>query len=117
MQIKFLTIYHEFDNVEYSKQQAQDSLLFMWMRSLQLQQVKFISTAKVEFKDYALLNYPDQEKAKKEIYQAYSHRNKKTKHVEYWWCGKQYSDFDTLYNALAEQKHLMELIITVEDYD
>jgi hypothetical protein len=114
MQIKFLTLYHNFDNDEYSRIQAQDSLLYMWQRSLQLRNMKFISTAKVEFKEYSFFDYPDQEKAKKEIANAYGHKDKKTKAVEYWWGGEQYTDFDTLFKALAEQKQLMELTITLE---
>ena len=117
MQIKFLTLYHNFDDTEYSKHYAQDSLLYMWQRSLQLKQVKFIPAAKVEFKDYSFFDYPDQEKAKKEISNAYCHKRKKKDGdgVEYWWAGSQYPDLDTLYKELAEQKRFMELVITVDD--
>lgn len=117
MQIKFLTLYHDFDDTEHSKHYAQDSLLYMWRRSLQLKQIKFIPTAKVEFKDYSFFDYPDQEKAKKEIHNAYGkkHKNKDGGGTEYWWCCERYYDLDTLYNALAEQKRFMELTITVED--
>ena len=47
MHIKFLTLYHNFDDPEHSKHYAQDSLLYMWRRAIQLQQVKTISVAKV----------------------------------------------------------------------
>ena len=119
MQIKFLTLYHDFDNVEYSKCEAQDSLLFMWMRSLQLKQVKFIPSAKVEFKEYSFFDYPDQEKARREISDAYGHKLKKKDGggVVYRWAGTEYSDLDSIYKALAEQKKFMELIITVDDED
>ena len=118
MQIKFLDLYHDFDDAEYSKANAQDSLLYMWQRSLQLKNIKFIPMAKVEFKDYSFFEYPDQEKAKREIQNAYGHKRKKKDGGgwEYYWSGNQYPDLDTLYNALAEQKRLMELTITVEDY-
>ena len=115
MQIKFLTLYHNFDNEEYSRIQAQDSLLYMWQRSLQLRNMKFISAAKVEFKEYPFFDYPDQERVKKEIANAYGHKDKRTGVIEYWWGGKQYPDFDTLFKALAEQKRLMELIIEVKE--
>lgn len=117
MQIKFLNLYHNFDDVEYSKREAQDSLLYMWQRSLQLRQIKFISSAKVEFKDYSFFDYPDQEKAKREISNVYGHKRKKHEGggVEYWWCETRYPDLETLYTALAEQKRFMELTITVED--
>ncbi len=119
MQIKFLTLYHDFDNVEYSKCEAQDSLLYMWMRSLQLKQVKFIPSAKVEFKEYSFFDYPDQEKAKREIQNAYGNKRKKKDGGgwEYYWCGTQYPDLDTIYEALSKQKRFMELTITVNDED
>lgn len=116
MQIKFLTIYHEFDDAEYSKRFAQDSLIYMWQRSVQTQQVKFISYAKVEFKDYNILEYADQERARREVHQAYGHKDRASNNKQVWrWCGNTYTDFDIFYNKLAEQKRFMELTITVED--
>ena len=119
MQIKFLTLYHNFDDRERNLCSAQDSLLYMWQRSIQLKQIKFIPTAKVEFKEYSFFDYPDQEKAKREINSAYGHKRKKKDGggFEYWWAGEQYPDLDSIYKALAEQKRFMELIITVEDGD
>ena len=119
MQIKFLTIYHDFGNPEYNKINTQDTLLYMWQRSIQLKQINFISSAKVEFKDYSFFDYPDQEKAKREIQNAYGNKRKKKDGGgwEYYWCGEQYPDLATLYDALAEQKRFMELTITVEDED
>lgn len=119
MQIKFLTLYHDFEDPEYGKHEAQDTLLYMWKRSLQLGNIKFISAAKVEFKEYAFFDYPDQEKAKKEIHNAYGQECKKKDGggYEYWWCGEQYPDLDSIYKALAEQKRFMELVITVKDED
>jgi hypothetical protein len=91
----------------------------MWQRSIQCKQIKFIPAAKVEFKDYLLSEYPDQEKAKKEIHNAYGHKlsKKEGKNWIYRWCGEEFPDLDSIYNALAEQKRFMELIITVEDED
>ena len=118
MQIKFLTLYHDFDDPSYGKSCAQDNLLYMWQQSLQLRQIKYISNAKVEFKDYSFFDYPDQEKVRKEIHNTYGHKckNKDDNSFIYRWCEKTYSDLDSIYNALAKQKRLMELIITVEDY-
>lgn len=117
MQIKFLTIYHDFEDSELEKHYAQDNLLHMWQRSLQLKQVKIIPAATVEFRDYSFFDYPDQEKARKEIHNAYGHKCKKKDGggIEYWWCGTRYSDLDTIYNVLAKQKRFMELTITTED--
>ena len=115
MQIKFLTIYHDFDDIELSRRYAQDSLIYMWQRSVQLQQVKFISSATVDFKDYNILEYPDQAKAKREIWTAYYHKDK---HKQVWrWGGVEYTDFETFYSVIAEQKRFMELTITVKDED
>ena len=117
MQYKFLTLYHDFEDPESSIYRAQDSLLYRWQRSLQLKQIKFISSAKVEFKDYSFFDYPDQDKTKNYIQEHYGHKRKKKDGggFEYWWCGTQYPDLDTIYSALAEQKRFMELTITTED--
>jgi hypothetical protein len=120
MQIKFLTLCHDFDDRELSLYYAQDSLLYMWQRSIQLKQIKFIPSAKVEFKEYSFFDYPDQEKAKREIQNVYGNKRKKKDgggDGEYYWCGTQYSDLDTIYEALSKEKHFMELTITVDDED
>ena len=118
MQIKFLTIYHDFDDETASKRYAQDSLIYMWQRSVQTQQVKFISSAKVDFREYNIIAYPDLEKARREIHQAYGHKDKASGYKQVWrWCGETYTDFEIFYSKLAEQKRFMELIITVEDED
>ena len=71
-----------------------------------------------EFKEYSFFDYPDQEKAKREIHQAYGHKDKASNYKQVWrWCGKTYTDFEIFYNKLAEQKRFMELTITVEDED
>ena len=115
MQIKFLTLYHNFGNTERNLAAAQDDLLYSWRRAIQLNNIKFISEAKVSFKDYSFLEYPDQDKAKKMISDTYGHQNKKQKSIEYYWCGKAYTDLDALYTVLAKQKRFMELTIEVDD--
>lgn len=116
MQIKFLTLYHNFADNDCGRIQAQCSLLSEWQRCSQLRNIKLISRASIEFKDYSLFDYPDQEKAKQEINNAYGREDKKTNTVEYWWGGEQYSDFETLYKALAEKKRFMELTLEVEEW-
>lgn len=116
MQIKYLTLYHNFANNDCGQIQAQCSLLSAWQRSAQLRNIKLISMAKIEFKDYSLFDYPDQDRAKREINNAYGRENKKTDTIEYWWSGEQYLDFETLYKALAEQKRFMELTVEVEKW-
>jgi hypothetical protein len=115
MQTKFLTIYHKFDDAEYSKQKAQDDLLYMWKRNLQLKQIKFIRQAKVSFKDYSLLDYPNLDKAKKEVWRSYVHIDTYSKQPIWRWGKYEYTDFEKFYLELAKQKRLMELTITVED--
>ena len=118
MQIKFLTLYHDFDDESTSKRYAQDSLIYMWQRSVQLQQVKFIASAQVDFRDYNILDYPDQAKARKEIWTAYGHTDKQSKGKQVWrWAGEEYTDFENFYSKVAEQKRFMELTITVNDED
>jgi hypothetical protein len=113
MQIKFLTLYHDFDDESTGKRYAQDSLIYMWQRSVQLQQVKFIASAQVDFKDYSILDYPDQAKVRKEIWNAYGHKDRQVWH----WAGDEYTNFEDFYSKVAEQKRLMELTITVKDED
>ena len=111
MQIKFLTLCHAFDDREHSLRFAQDSLLHMWKRSIQLKQVEFIPSATIEFKEYSFFDYPDQEKAKKKISDEFGSIERDGA-VNYYWAGTKYPDLDTLYKDLAEQKHFMELTIT-----
>jgi hypothetical protein len=115
MQIKFLTMYHKLKDEEYNSLQAQYELLSMWQRSITQRNIKFIKKAKIMFQTYSFSEYLDQEKLIKELQTAYSHKDKRTGIIEYWWGGKQYPDFDTLFKALAKQKRLMELTIEVDE--
>lgn len=115
MQIKFLTLYHNFSNQEKNLGEAQRSLLCFWESAIYDCQVPFIPNAKVSFIDYSFFDYPDQEKAKKEVKRAYGKQVKKGSPIEYWWAGEQYPDLDTLYTALAKQKRFMELTIEVAE--
>lgn len=114
MVISFLNIY----NYNYDERlQVQWELLDFWRRSIEEDQVDFIHSAKVEFKDYSVLEYPNQERARREISNARVHKINKAGAVSiYWeWAGKQYWDFDKLYEDIAVDHHLMELTITTED--
>lgn len=112
MQIKFLTIYSIYDE----PLQAQYDLLGFWQKSIVSDQVNFINKAVITFKEYSFQEYYDQEKLNNEIKRClpsgYSHRHNK----QYWqFAGTFYYDFEELYENLATDHGLMELVITVED--
>ena len=114
MTISFLNIY----NCNYDERlQVQWELLEFWKQSIVMDQVDFIQSAKVEFKDYSVLEYPNQERARREISNARVHKINKAGVVSiYWeWAGKRYFDFDKLYEDIAVDHRLMELTITTED--
>ena len=118
MQIKFLTLYHNFSDKEHNLANAQRDLLSMWQNAVFNRHVRFIPEATVEFSDYSFFEYPDQERARAEIKRAYGSKSKRLKNygeVEYWWGDEQYPDLDTLYKALAEKKRFMELTIEVDE--
>lgn len=114
MVISFLNIY----NYNYEEQlQVQWELLEFWKRSIEEDQVDFIHSAKVEFKDYTMREYPNQERAMREVSNACVHKINNNGVISiYWeWAGKRYYDFDKLYEDMAAEHHLMELSITTED--
>lgn len=115
MKISFLTIYDNHADSERVKSDAQYDLLGMWQKSILLQNISFINSAKVEFTDYGLFDYPNQERAKKEVSRACGYQAKKNAPIEYWYGNERYEELEELYKALAEQKRLMELTITVEE--
>ena len=114
MQIKFLTIY----NCNYDELlQMQFELLEFWKQSIKNDQINFIHSAKVEFKDYSMFEYYDRVRAKREVSNAHVHKINKAGAVSiYWeWAGKRYYDLDKLYNDIAIEHRLMELTIIVDD--
>lgn len=115
MQIKFLTLYHNFDNLESSLISAQKDLIFDWWSAITNKNIKFIPEARITFKDYSLQEFYDQDKAKKYIQKTYGHKDKNTKQYVYFWSGEKYPSLDAIYEALSKQKRFMELIIEVED--
>ena len=112
MQITFLTIY--LDDTDFGLANAQWDLLSMWQAAISNNTIKIIAEAKINFKNYSLPEYPDQEKLTKEInYKTSYHLND----GQFWLAlGKRYDTFEELYNDLAKTHRLMELVITVEDY-
>ena len=114
MVISFLNIY----NYNYEERlQAQCELLEFWKRSIEEDQINFIHAAKVEFKDYSMFEYPNQERAMREASNACVHKINKAGAVSiYWeWAGKRYWDLDKLYEDMAAEHRLMELTITTEE--
>ena len=117
MQIKFLTIYGSPISGE-SIIAAQCKLLEFWQSSLINDQVKPITMATIEFKEYSFTEYYNQEKLcseiKRSVPSGYNHLYNK----QYWqWARKHYYIFEELYSDLAEDQRLMELTITVEDFN
>jgi hypothetical protein len=53
-------------------------------------------------------NYPNQEEAHTFIDKEY-----KNKYGEYYWCGDKYETLEVLFNALNEQKLIIELTVKV----
>jgi hypothetical protein len=114
MQIKFLTIYG-LPGEGGGHVEAQYNLLNYWQRSLIKCRVLPVKQASIEFNDYALAEYYNQEKLANEI-------NHKTSYhfdgKQFWQAmGKRYDLFKDLYNDLAKTHRLMELVITVENGD
>jgi hypothetical protein len=114
MQIKFLNIYDYYD-IEPS--QVQYELLDFWRQSIVRDQINFIYKAKIEFKDYSFMEYPDQEKLIKQLQKNIVSGYDADIESQFWVIGKKrYISFEELYNYLAKTHRLMELTITPEDY-
>lgn len=62
----------------------------------------------VSFKEFKLADYPNQEEAYTLIDKEY-----KNKYGEYYWCGDKYETLEVLFNALNEQKLIIELTVKV----
>lgn len=115
MHIKFLNIYDYYDT---EVMQVQYELLDFWRLAIVRDQINFIHKAKVEFKDYTFAEYPDQEKLIKELRKSVVSGYDAHTESHFWIVNrKQYSNFEELYDDLAKTHHLMELIITPEDYN
>lgn len=98
MQIKFITKYYKNENPST----AQAELLSYWQKALQDYQLRFIKKATTEFNSYLLKDYPEQEKITEAITTS---------------TGLTGKDLDKLYEELAVECDIMELVITVDDED
>lgn len=97
MEIKFTTAYE----TDTPKIFAQADLLYMWYRNIEDSQIKFIKKANIEFIDYSIKDYPDQDKVKKALANG---------------TGYEQEQLEEAYKTLLEQTRVMELIIIPEDY-
>ena len=103
MKYHYLRIYHDFNEPD---KWSKGSLLYDFSRDKNLINLQ---KATIEFKDYSFHEYPDQEELK--AYLRNSYLNKKDRC--YYWCGTPYYSYETLYEALSEQKRLMALEVEV----
>ena len=60
----------------------------------------------VKFKEFKLKEYPIQEEAYNLIDKHY-----KNKYGEYYWCGTKYETLEDIFNALNEQKIIIEITV------
>ncbi len=97
MQIKFLTG----RDPKADQIVAQADLLQQWYKSIENSQIKFIKNANIEFIDYDISDYPDQDKIKKAIMTS---------------CGYTEARYLEMYDSIAERIRVMELVITTENY-
>lgn len=96
MQIKFLIEYDKTANPAI----AQTRLLEMWQQSIQNNEVIFIPKADIEFNSYTFYEYPEPDKVKKML-------------LENSDCES--DELEDLYNHVATEFILMELVITVKE--
>lgn len=98
MNIKFVTAYE----ADTHKILAQADLLTLWQKSIENSQIKFIKKADIEFLDYAIYDYQDQDKVRKALADG---------------TGYEGEQLEEAYKTLLKQTRVMELVITPEDYD
>ena len=109
MKYTFLFVYHNFENDKAgSLRLAQDLVLEEWRAAVSAEEIPFIKEAKVSFKDWAINEYPDQQKARDFILRRYTN----SRGVLYA-AGMRYDDPELLLADLNLQKRLIEL--TVEE--
>ena len=118
MQIKFITVYYANEDLDASRAIAQADLLRQWQESLNNYNMKALTKADIRFTDWAILDYPEQERLKTKIDSSITkHYNHLTNETYWWFLDDRYTDFKTFYNDLDKTHQLMELVITVEDSD
>lgn len=102
MQIKFRVAY----NKKSSPDIAQMELLEQWVDAIKNSQIKYIQTAKIEFIDYDISEYYNQEKLLEEYTTYISTFNPEHTNEEY---------VKKVFKEFSNDFRLLEMVITVED--
>ena len=110
MKYTFLAVYHEFDDPIYTMRIAQDLVLEEWRTNLEHVKVPYISDAKVSFKTYSFLKYPDQEFLKNWVRVNFTNSL-----GVLCFAGKVYENIYELIAVLDKEKKLIELTVEVEE--
>ena len=110
MKYTFLAVYHEFDDPVYTMRLAQDLVLEEWRTNLEHVKVPYISDAKVSFKIYSFLKYPDQEFLKNWV-----RANFTSSLGDLCFFGKVYENIYELIAVLDKEKKLIELTVEVKE--
>ena len=110
MKYTFLAVYHEFDDPIYTMRIAQDLVLEEWRTNLEHMKVPYISDAKVSFKTYSFLKYPDQEFLKDWV-----RANFTSSFGDLCFAGKVYENIYELIACLDKEKKLIELTVEVKE--
>ena len=110
MKYTFLAVYHEFDDPIYTMRIAQDLVLEEWRTNLEHMKVPYIPDAKVSFKTYSFLRYPDQEFLKDWV-----RANFTSNLGDLCFSGKVYETIYELIAVLDKEKKLIELTVEVKE--
>jgi hypothetical protein len=103
MQIKFKAAY----SVESSPDATQMELLQQWTNAIKNSQIKYIQNAKIEFIDYDLLEYYNQEKLLGEYAAYLSTFNHNYANEEY---------VKEAFKEFSKDFRLLEMVITPDEY-
>ena len=110
MKYTFLAVYHEFDDPIYTMRLAQDFVLEEWRAHLEHGKVPYIPAAKVSFKTYSFLKYPDQEFLKNWVCANFT-----SSLGDLCFSGKVYETIYELIAVLDKEKKLIELTVEVKE--
>ena len=102
MQVKFKTAYSK----ESSPDIAQMELLEQWVDAIKNSQIKYIQTAKIDFIDYDISEYYNQEQLLREYTTYLSTFNSDHANEEY---------VKKVFKEFSKDFRLLEMVITVED--
>ena len=110
MKYTFLAVYHEFDDPIYTMRLAQDLVLEEWRAHLEHGKVPYIPDAKVSFKTYSFLKYPDHELLKNLVLANFT-----SSFGDLCFSGKVYENIYELIACLDKEKKLIELTVEVKE--